>query len=141
MGRPDDPGNIVAATAYQNTEQLILECVLYSYRMEGLNVEVQAKLAPSCAHLAESIWYCVKLNDKTIYSRTMDARRATRPDFKEYASVAREMRRSLNIGLQKAFPANDMNMDEREIVRTLSPDEPDESAGLWISLAAEDGQN
>jgi hypothetical protein len=137
MGRPDDPGNIVAATAYQNTEQLILDCVLYSYRMEGLNVEVQAKLAQGWADLAESIWYCVKLNDITIYSRTMDARRATRPDFKE----SREMRRSLNIGLQKAFPANDMNMDEWEIVRTLSPDEPDESAGLWISLAAEDGQN
>jgi hypothetical protein len=134
MGGADTPANIVAATAYQNTEQLILECVLYGYRMEGLSVEVQAKLARGWAHLAESIRYHVKLNGQTLYTRTMDARRATRPDFTEYASVAREMRKSINIGLEQAFPADHINMDQWDIVQTISPDEPDESAGLWTAL-------
>ncbi|TKC81444.1 hypothetical protein FAZ69_27840 [Trinickia terrae] len=134
MGGSDSPDNIVAATAFQNTEQLILECVLYGYRMEGLEVEVQAKLARGWEHLGESIWYRVKLDDQTIYTRTMDCRRATRPDFKEYGAVAREMRRYINTALEKAYPADQMRMDAWELVQSQSPDEVDESAGLWQSL-------
>ncbi|WP_321957828.1 hypothetical protein [Paraburkholderia bannensis] len=139
MRGPDTPNNIVAATAFQNTEQLILECVLYGYRTEGLSIDVQAKLAHGWDHLAESIWYRVILDKKTIYSRTMDARRATRPDFKEFGSVAREMRRCINTSLENAFPADDMNMDQWEIIQTLSPNEPDQSAGLWSVLSAKLG--
>lgn len=138
MGGADTEINIVAGTAYQNTEQLILECVLHSYRMEGLEVEVQAKLAPGWDHLAESIWYQVKLGDHTIYSRTMDARRATRPDFKEYGAVAREMRKSINVGLENYYAAKEMTMEQYNFILSEFehlPSEPDESAGLWTGLS------
>ena len=111
LGGLDIEGNIVAATKYQNTEQLILECVLYEYRMEGLSILVQAKLAKGTAHLAESIYYEVRLNGTRAYSRTMDARRATNVTYGEYASVAQGMRQSINAALLKQYPMDGIDAE------------------------------
>jgi hypothetical protein len=102
----DAPENIVAATAFQNTEQLVLENTLYEYRMEGLQVRVQAKLASGTRHLAESIYYKVMLeNDAVAYTRTMDARRATNPAYGELAAIAQDMRDAINTALAYHYPA------------------------------------
>ncbi|MEX3944864.1 hypothetical protein AB4Y44_36130 [Paraburkholderia sp. BR10937] len=134
LGGPDHHTNIVAATKYQNSEQLILESVLHDYRMEGLELVVEAKLALGWQHLAESIWFRVRLGNKDIYSRTMDARRATKPDFNEYAAVSTEMRRYLNNGLRAHYPGGDLNMDEYEAFKQYTGAfVPEESTGLWQS--------
>ncbi|WP_053146933.1 hypothetical protein [Pseudomonas sp. P97.38] len=131
----DVAGNIVAATAFQNSEQLILETVLHDYRMEKMTLKVEAKLAYGWKHLAESIWFRVMLNGDTIYSRTMDARRATKPDFNEYTEVSTDMRRQLNRGLKKHYSGDDMTMDTFEAIRNkLGIVEPSQSTGLWKSL-------
>jgi hypothetical protein len=131
----DIPGNIVAATAFQNSEQLILETVLHDYRMEKLMLNVEAKLAYGWKHLAESIWFRVMLNGDTIYSRTMDARRATKPDFNEYTEVSTDMRRQLNRGLKKHYSGDDMTMDTFEAISSrLGIVDPAQSTGLWKSL-------
>lgn len=106
LGGLDVENNIVAATKYQNTEQLILENVLYEYRMEGLSIRVQAKLASGTKHLAESVYYEVLLNGAKAYSRTMDGRRATNVTYDEYKSVAKVMRQAINNALGKAYPIN-----------------------------------
>jgi hypothetical protein len=103
---PDHEDNIVAATKFQNTEQLIIEAVLYEYRMEGLAVDVQAKLATGTAHLAESIFYEVTLDGKRAYSRTMDARRATNVSYTEFSNEAAKIRASINQALAGQYPAD-----------------------------------
>lgn len=129
---PDHHTNIVAATAYQNSEQLILESVLHDYRMEGMELAVEAKLALGWRHLAESIWFRVFLGGQVIYARTMDARRATRPDYNEYASVATDMRRYLNNGLRAHYGGADITMDQYEAFRdSLGAREPAQSPVLW----------
>jgi len=107
LGGPDQEGNIVAATKFQNTEQLILENVLYEYRMEELSIQVQAKLANGTRHLGESIYYKVLLESgQTAYSRTMDARRATNVTYDEIRSVGQAMRASINAALAQQYPTN-----------------------------------
>ncbi|MBD9462668.1 MULTISPECIES: hypothetical protein [unclassified Pseudomonas] len=131
----DIAGNIVAATTYQNSEQLILESVLHDYRMEKMMLKVEAKLAYGWKHLAESIWFRVMLNGDTIYSRTMDARRATKPDFNEYTEVSTDMRRQLNRGLKKHYSGDDMTMETFEAISNkLGIVDPSSSTGLWKSL-------
>ncbi|GEM_PF-1967436 len=132
---PDTAGNIVAATAYQNSEQLILESVLHDYRMERMMLSVEAKLAYGWKHLAESIWFRVTLNGDTIYSRTMDARRATKPDFNEYTKVSTDMRRQLNRGLKKHYSGKNLTMEMFEAInQKLEIVDPSQSTGLWQSV-------
>jgi hypothetical protein len=111
LGGSDVPGNLVAATCFQNTEQLIIEAVLYEYRMEGLQIKVSAKLASGTDHLAESIYYEILLGGQRVYGRTMDARRATNVSYSEVGNIAREIRIGLNNGLASAFPVDDVDQD------------------------------
>ena len=127
LGGKDTPINLVAATKYQNTEQLILENVLYEYRMEGLKVAVEAKLASGTQHLAESIWYRVSLtaNNVVVYERTMDCRRATNPTYDECVAVASEMRCAINSVLSQYFPVDGFDPAVEDHVDLLT--EEDES--------------
>lgn len=122
MGGSDEQDNLVAATRHQNTEQFILECVLYGYRMEGFTVDVAAKLAKGTDHLAESIHYQVLLGGRSAYRRTMDCRRATQPSWPEFRSVARDMRAWLNAALAEAYPS-DLSPEESEYIDEELPDE------------------
>lgn len=137
MGGPDNPANLVAATCHQNSEQLILECVLYGYRMEGFSIEVEAKLASGTQHLAESIWYKVLRNGQVVYQRTMDARRATRPSWDEFRSVAEGLRASLNRALETQCPANHLTYEDLEYIDANfdAEAEDDGAAGYWGRLA------
>lgn len=137
LGGADATANLVAATCHQNTEQLILECVLYGYRMEGFDVEVEAKIARGTQHLAESIWYKVLLAGNVVYSRTMDCRRVTRPSWDEYRSVAADLRTRLNEALEARYEADDdLRYEEwehiEENVGLVGGD--DGSGDLWRSL-------
>jgi hypothetical protein len=135
MGGPDHPKNLVAATRHQNSEQLIIECVLYGYRMEGFAVQVRAKLAKGTQHLAESIYYQILLNGQSAYTRTMDCRRATQPDFAEFHTVARDLRARLNAALERAMPADDMKYEEWEYIQDNLDEEADDGSNdFWRML-------
>jgi hypothetical protein len=135
MGGPDVAANLVAATCHQNSEQLILECVLYGYRMEGFAVDVRAKLASGTAHLGESIYYQILLNGQRAYARTMDCRRATRPTWNEFRTLAAEVRAGLNAALVRAYPADHLTYEQEEYIEEeLETDGDDGSDGYWIGF-------
>ncbi|MEM7165155.1 MAG: DNA/RNA non-specific endonuclease [Planctomycetota bacterium] len=106
LGGSDNKKNVVAATAYCNTEQLILECVLYEYRQEGLSVDVQAKLAKGTEHLGECINYSVNYKGSTVYSRLLDCRRATNVTYNDFAVVSADMREKINAKLKPQVPVD-----------------------------------
>jgi hypothetical protein len=105
LGGADHVNNIVAATAYCNTEQLAIENVLYEYRMEpGVTVTVTAQLVTGTLHLAEAIQYAISLGRRAIYTKVLDARRATRPSPGEFSSLQVEVREYLNAALARDDP-------------------------------------
>jgi hypothetical protein len=134
MGGKDVPENLVAATCYQNTEQFIIECVLYGYRMEGFSVHVAAKLAKGTLHLAETIEYSILLGNEILWEVRMDARRATQPTWSEYDRTARSIRSALNDGLVAKYESNtNLTVEQLEYIeKNLAPISADDgSESFW----------
>ena len=97
----DSVENIVVATTHNNTEQMAIEQALYDYKDKGFTVKVKARLARGTDHLAEYIYYQVWWGNFLVYSRTMDARRATEPTYKEIAGIKTSVRRALHKAMSR----------------------------------------
>lgn len=97
----DSVENIVVATTHNNTEQMAIEQALYDYKDKGFSVKIKARLARGTDHLAEYIYYEVWYGNFLVYTRTLDARRATEPTFKEISGIKTSVRRALNKAMSR----------------------------------------
>jgi hypothetical protein len=78
-GGSDTADNLVAASTHCNSEQLLIERIVYQYKQSKLAVRVSAKRHTGSLYLADELRYEVFFDGKMIYSRNMDAHRNSKP--------------------------------------------------------------
>jgi len=86
-GGTDLASNIVAGSTHCNSEQLQIERIAYQYRNKGVSLSCSVVRHNNSRYLARSITYNVLVNGRRVYTRQMDAFRATKPTFVEVAQV------------------------------------------------------
>lgn len=94
-GGSDDPSNILAGSTHCNSEQLQIEKIAYQYRNKGVGLSCQSERFSNSLYLARYITYRVSVNGKVVYTRRMDAFRATKPSFVEVAKVAEDLTKAI----------------------------------------------
>jgi hypothetical protein len=86
-GGSDQASNIVAGSTHCNSEQLQIERIVYQYRNKGVSLSCSVVRHANALYLARSITYNVRVNGRTVWTRLMDAFRATKPTYVEVAAV------------------------------------------------------
>ena len=99
-GGSDAANNILAGSTHCNSEQLQIEKIAYQYRSKGVSLSCQAQRHGNSQYLARSITYYVKVNGRTVYTRQMDAFRATKPSFIEVAKVGNDITEAITDALR-----------------------------------------
>lgn len=99
-GGSDDASNILAGSTHCNSEQLQIEKIVYAYRNKGVSLSCQVQRHAHSLYLARSITYHVSVNGRRVYTRVMDAFRATKPTFVEVAKVANDLTEAITGALR-----------------------------------------
>lgn len=94
-GGSDNADNIVAASTHANSEQLEIERITYRYKQKGIAVRARAILAHGSDFLATKIIVEVFFNNAVIYSREINAYRASKPSYTELAAVEVHLSRAI----------------------------------------------
>ena len=90
-GGTDLASNIVAGSTHCNSEQLQIERIAYQYRNKGVSLSCSVVRHGNARYLARSITYNVLVNGRIVYTRQMDAFRATKPTFLEVVRVQTDL--------------------------------------------------
>jgi len=88
LGGKDEPANLVAASKFNNSEQLQIESVLKPYRNNGdVTLHVTSTLFNGIAHLASKLTYVISVKGKAVYTREMEGFRTDKPTYVELEAV------------------------------------------------------
>jgi hypothetical protein len=119
LGGADAVGNLVAGTKECNSEQLIIENVIWSYRNEqtaSISICVNASVRGSnlTKHVGGVIRYRIFGHNELIFEHYIDCFRATKPNGEAEGIFSCKVYEAINGYLRTQYPASDEEIDSIE---------------------------
>ena len=98
-GGSDAASNIMAASTHCNSEQLLIEKVVYLYKAKGVSLRCQVRRHGGALYLASAFRYDVLVNGVVVYRREMDGFRNNKPSSVELSKVRDDLTKAITTAL------------------------------------------